>query len=104
MKDLLNFPEEMTAAQSTVSRFLKRYIGEIDSKNFQLFLQFCTGSDLLDKEILIEFIETTDFLHRPQSPTYGCVIKLPTGYYCYPNFHSEFNSILTRSMWVMDVV
>ncbi|XP_038132507.1 uncharacterized protein LOC119777620 [Cyprinodon tularosa] len=104
VKELLNFPEEMTAAQSTVSRYLKRYIGEIDFNSLQLFLRFCTGSDLLDKAILIEFIETTDFLRRPQSHTCGCVLKLPIGYYSYPDFRSEFNSILTSSMWVMDVV
>lgn len=104
VKALLNFPEEMTAAQSTVSRYLKRYIGEIDCKNLQLFLRFCTGSDVLDKAILIEFIETTDFLRRPQSHTCGCVLKLPIGYYSYPDFRSEFNNILTSSMWVMDVV
>lgn len=104
VKELLNFPEEMTAAQSTVSRYLKRYIGEIDFNNLQLFLRFCTGSNLLDKAILIEFIETTDFLRRPQSHTCGCVLKLPIGYYSYPDFRSEFNSILTSSMWVMDVV
>lgn len=104
VKALLNFPEEMTAAQSTVSRYLKRYIGEIDCKNLQLFLRFCTGSDVLDKAILIEFIETTEFLRRPQSHTCGCVLKLPIGYYSYPDFRSEFNSILTSSMWIMDVV
>ncbi|TKS66005.1 hypothetical protein D9C73_000061 [Collichthys lucidus] len=104
VKALLKFPEEMTAAQSTVSRYLKRYIGEIDCKNLQLFLRFCTGSDVLDKAILIVFIETTNFLRRPQSHTCGCVLKLPIGYYSYPDFRSEFNNILTSSMWVMDVV
>ncbi|XP_036971333.1 uncharacterized protein LOC119028958 [Acanthopagrus latus] len=104
VKGLLNFPEDMTAAQSTVSRYLKRYIGEIDCNHLQLFLRFCTGSDLLDKAILIEFIETTDFLCRPQSHTCGCVLKLPIGYYSYPDFRSEFNNILSSSMWVMDVV
>lgn len=104
VKELLNFPEEMTSAQSTVSRYLKRYIGEIDLNHLQLFLRFCTGSNLLDKAILIEFIETTDFLRRPQSHTCGCVLKLPTGYHSYPDFRSEFNSILMSSMWVMDVV
>ncbi|KAL3976398.1 hypothetical protein ACER0C_022284 [Sarotherodon galilaeus] len=104
VKELLIFPEEMTAAQSTVSRYLKRYIREIDFNYLQLFLRFCTGSNLLDKAIQIEFIETTDFLRRPQSHTCGCVLKLPLGYHSYPDFRSEFNSILASSMWVMDVV
>ena len=104
VKQLLNFPEEMTTAQSTVSHYLKKYIGEIDRNTLQLFLRFCTGSDLLDKAILIEFIETTNFLRRPQSHTCGCVLKVPTGYHSYPDFRSEFNNILTSSMWVMDVV
>lgn len=104
VKALLNFPEEMTSSQSTVCRYLKRYIGEIDSKSLELFLRFCTGSDILDKYIFVEFIEMTDFLRRPQSHTCGCVLKLPIADYSYPDFRSEFNSILTSSMWVMDVV
>lgn len=104
VKALLSFPEEMTAAQSTVCRYLKTYIGETDTKNLELFLRFCTGSDVLDKDIFIEFIETTDFLRKPQSHTCGCVLKLPIAYYSYPDFRSKFNNILTCSMWVMDVV
>ncbi|KAJ0060284.1 hypothetical protein NL108_007791, partial [Boleophthalmus pectinirostris] len=104
VKDLLDFPEEMTAMQLTVSRYLKKYIGETDLTTLQLFLRFCTGSDLVDEAIHVEFIETTDFLRRPQSHTCGCILKLPIGYHSYPDFRSEFNNILTSSLWVMDII
>ncbi|KAF6730950.1 hypothetical protein FQA47_004056, partial [Oryzias melastigma] len=38
------------------------------------------------------------------SHTCGCILKLPIGYHSYPDFRSEFNSILTSAMWVMDVI
>ena len=89
VKGLLNFPEKMTAAKLTVSRYQKRYTREIDCNHLQLFLCLCTGSDLLDKAILTEFKEIPDFLRRPQSHTCGCVLKLPIGYYSYPDFCSK---------------
>lgn len=104
VKDLLHFPEEMMALQLTVSRYLKRYIGETDPNTLQLFLRFCTGSDLVDQAIHVEFIETTDFVRSPQSHTCGCILKLPIGYHSYPDFRCEFNNILSSSMWVMDLV
>lgn len=101
VKDLLHFPEEMTALQLTVSRYLKRYIGETDPNTLKLFLRFCTGgSDLVDQAIHVEFIETTDFFRSPQSHTCGCILKLPIGYHSYPDFRCEFNNILSSSMWV----
>ena len=36
VKQFLNFPEEMTRAQSTVSQYLNRYIGEIERNTLQL--------------------------------------------------------------------
>lgn len=104
VKELLHFPNDMTAPQTTVARYLKRYIAEIDLNTLQLFLQFCTGSDLIEKAITIEFIETTDFLRRPQTHTRGCILKLPVGYHSYPDLRSEFNKILTSSVWVMDII
>lgn len=104
VKELLHFPDDMTAPQTAVARYLKKYIGEIDLNTLQLFLRFCTGSDLMDNPITIEFIETSDFLRRPQTHTCGCILKLPVSYHSYPDLRSEFNKILTSSMWVMDII
>ncbi|XP_065116262.2 uncharacterized protein [Paramisgurnus dabryanus] len=104
VKELLHFPDDMTAAQAAVARYLKKYIGEIDLNTLQLFLRFCTGSDLMDRPITIEFVETSDFLRRPQTHTCGCILKLPVGYHSYPDLRSEFNKILTSSVWAMDII
>ncbi|XP_049329571.1 uncharacterized protein LOC103025983 isoform X1 [Astyanax mexicanus] len=104
VKDLLFFPEEMNASQSLVARYLKRYISELDLHTLQLFLRFCTGSNLIDGPITVEFIETSDFQRRPQSHTCAKILKLPIGYQNYPDLRSDFNSILSSSVWVMDIV
>lgn len=51
----------MTEAQSTISCYLKRFIGEIDCKNLQLFLH---RSDVM----LIEFIETYKVPPKTSTP------------------------------------
>ncbi|KAK7157122.1 hypothetical protein R3I94_007018 [Phoxinus phoxinus] len=104
VKDLLQFPDVMTAPEKAVARYLKRYVGEVDLRTLQLFLRFCTGSNLMEKPIKIEFIETSDFERRPQSHTCGFLLKLPVGYNNYPDLRSDFNAILTSSVWVMDII
>lgn len=104
VKDILKFPEEMTAAQHAVARYLKRYIVEADHQTLQNFLRFCTGSNLMGNPIQVQFIDTSEFQRRPQAHTGGCVLKLPMGYYNYPDLRNDFNSVLTSSVWVMDIV
>ena len=104
MKGLLQFPDMMNPLQTIVARYLKKYLGEIDLSTLQLFLRFCTGSNLMGNPIKIEFIDTSDFERRPQAHTCGCILKLPIGYHNYPDLRSDFNSVLTSSVWVMDIV
>lgn len=104
VRDALRFPEEMTAAQHAVVRFLKRYIVEADHQTLQNFLRFCTGSNLVGNPIQVEFIDTSEFQRRPQSHTCACILKLPVGYYNYPDLRNDFNSVLTSSVWVMDII
>lgn len=49
VKDLLQFPDVMTAPEKAVAHYLKRYVGEVDLRTLQLFLRFCTGSNLMKK-------------------------------------------------------
>ncbi|KAL7400349.1 hypothetical protein ABVT39_010647 [Epinephelus coioides] len=70
VKELLQFPDDMTPAQTAVARYLRRYVGEVDSRTLQLFLRFCTGSNLVEQPIKVEFIEMSDFERRPQSHTW----------------------------------
>ncbi|XP_038159039.1 uncharacterized protein LOC119795229 isoform X1 [Cyprinodon tularosa] len=104
VKELLQFPDVMTATQHAVARHLKRYIVEADHQTLQNFLRFCTGSNLVGHSIKVEFTETSDFQRRPQAHTCGCILKLPVGYYNYPDLRNDFNSVLTSSVWVMDIV
>lgn len=104
VKGLLQFPDVMNPPQTVVARYLKKYLGEIDLSTLQRFLRFCTGSNLMGKPIKIEFIETSDFERRPQSHTCSGILKLPIGYHNYPDLRSDFNSVLTSSVWVMDII
>ncbi|KAK5874643.1 hypothetical protein PBY51_019571 [Eleginops maclovinus] len=103
VKELLMFPLNMSPLQTTVARYLKRYLGEVDMCKLQLFLRFCTGSNLIE-EIEVEFIETSEFQRRPQSHTCSSILKLPLCYHNYPELRSDFNSILISSVWVMDII
>ncbi|KAA0723155.1 hypothetical protein E1301_Tti005274 [Triplophysa tibetana] len=105
VREILVFPEVMTAQQSFVSRFLKKYIMELDDTTLKNFLRFCTGADLLTgNRITVNFIETSDFQCRPQAHTCGCYLMLPLNYQNYPDLRSDFNAVLNSSVWVMDIV
>lgn len=47
VKELLKFPEQINAFETTVARHPKRYIGESDNTTLKSFLRFCTGADML---------------------------------------------------------
>jgi len=68
-------------------------------------LRFSTGANLLVKEkIFIRFVDLEEYGRRPVSHTCGCVLELPRQYDNYPEFRSEFLSILESSVWVMDII
>lgn len=105
VKEILNFPSPMNAAQNNVAKHLKKYIGELDEKGLQSFLRFCTGSDVLfGSHITVHFIETNDFQCRPQASTCGCFLNLPINYQHCPDLRSDFNAILNSSVWVVDTI
>lgn len=104
VKELLLFPKNMTPPQAVVALYLKKYIGEVDISILQHFLRFCTGSNLIESKIEVQFIESSEFEKRPQSHTCACILKVPVGYHNYPELRSDFNSVLRTSVWVMDVV
>ncbi|XP_035985847.1 uncharacterized protein LOC110368198 isoform X1 [Fundulus heteroclitus] len=105
VKQLLKFPEEMTAIQNNVARHLKRYIGECDKGLLEAFLRFCTGADILfGQNITVQFIETTKFQCRPQAHTCGCLLMLPVNYQNYPDLRTDFDLVLRSGVWVMDII
>ncbi|XP_035996096.1 uncharacterized protein LOC118563930 [Fundulus heteroclitus] len=102
---ILNFPTEMTSKQAEVAQHLKRYVRELNEEKLGRFLRFCTGSDLLLSGIIeVEFTVQTSFTRRPIGHTCGMLLELSDSYDSFPDFRSEFNSILESNVWVMDIV
>ena len=102
---LFQFPETMTASESDVAKYLKKYIKDIEIAKLEQFLRYCTGSDILTVEkILVEFTSLTGTERRPIAHTCGCVLQLPRSYESYMDFRYEFDSILSHNIWIMDIV
>lgn len=102
---VLEFPNDMNTAESTVSKHLQRFIKDLDKQKLSDFLRFVTGSNLLVREkISVRFVELQGLARRPVAHTCGCVLELPRAYANYPDFKTEFLSVLESSVWVMDIV
>ena len=100
---ILQPPEQISAKQETVLKFLKKFIR--DTSMLEHFLRFCTGSDVLSVDkIIISFTELSGLQRRPVAHTCGCVLEISTEYENYPQFKSEFEAILGSDIWVMDIV
>lgn len=49
--DSIKFQEQMSSEEKTLSQYLKKPVRKMDDpKNLQLFLWFCTGSDIMTKK------------------------------------------------------
>ena len=74
-------------------------IRDRDKEALGKFLRFCTGSDLLFKEIAVRFTQIDGFARRFIAHTCGCILEIPD----YVEFRSEFTSVLKSDVWVMDI-
>ncbi|KAF6723410.1 hypothetical protein FQA47_022495 [Oryzias melastigma] len=91
--------------QKEAASYLKGFIRELDEIKLQKFLRFCTGTDLvITDSIFVEFQEMTEFTRRPIGHTCGKILHIADSYENFPDFRSEFNSILESNIWVMDIV
>ena len=105
----LKFPEEMSQGEITLSSYVKKFVREMDDPEYLgLFLRFCTGSDLVTKDIQIRFTasELSDNVRCPTTHTCGRVLEIPRSYARDPyiSFKSDFLSILKTRYWQMDIV
>ncbi|XP_078333019.1 uncharacterized protein LOC111100619 isoform X2 [Crassostrea virginica] len=106
----IKFPEEMSSDEKVLSQYLKRLVREMDDpQNLQLFLRFCTGSDIMTKnDIQIRFTSSSvsSNVRCPSSHTCGCVLEIPRSYFQDPYvlFKSDFLSLLRNRYWQMDFV
>lgn len=106
----IKFPEQMSSEEKTLSQYLKKLVREMDDpQNLQLFLRFCTGSDIMTKsDIQIRFTSSnvSSNVRCPSSHTCGCVLEIPRSYSQDPYvlFKSDFLSLLRNRYWQMDFV
>jgi len=106
----LRFSDQMTPEESVLSSYVKRLVREMDDPQYlQLFLRFCTGSDILTKKkIHVRFISSdlSNNARCPSSHTCGCVLEIPRSYSQDPYvcLKSDFLSLLKNRYWQMDVV
>lgn len=106
----IKFPEQMSSEEKTLSQYLKKLVREMDDpQNLQLFLRFCTGSDIMTKnDIQIRFTssDVSSNVRCPSSHTCGCVLEIPRSYSQDPYvlFKSDFLSLLRNRYWQMDFV
>lgn len=106
----IKFPEQMSSEEKTLSQYLKKLVREMDDpQNLQLFLRFCTGSDIMTKsDIQIRFTSSnvSSNVRCPSSHTCGCVLEIPRSYFQDPYvlFKSDFLSLLRNRYWQMDFV
>ncbi|KAF3844212.1 hypothetical protein F7725_013553 [Dissostichus mawsoni] len=102
---LFGAAHKMKSKEAEVALHLKRYIRELDEEKLARFLRFCTGSNLLTSgQIQVEFIAQSSFTRRPIGRTCGMILQLSDNDDSFPDFRSEFNSILESNIWIMDIV
>ena len=97
------FPENISEKETEMKKYLQRFIRELDKEALGKFLRFCTGSNLLLKEIAVRFTQIDGFARRFIAHTCGCILEIPDSYENYVEFRSEFTSVLKSDVWVMDI-
>lgn len=101
---ILKIPESLTEEKKRVVSSLKKFIKESDEKCRSAFLRFCTGSNLANGEINVDFNSTTGLSRAPVAHTCNNLLELPTTYESFMIFRSELNNILDAGVWVMDII
>lgn len=103
---ILHYNENMTQKETAIVEYLKRYLKEHNNERrvLETFLRFCTGANIIAVEkITVTFNSTGGLTRSPVAHTCGCVLELPTTYINYQDFRSEFNSLLTSNVLIMDI-
>ncbi|XP_070551821.1 uncharacterized protein [Ptychodera flava] len=102
---ILKYPDNLSPAENEIMNHLHRFIRGLDKNTLGKFLRFCTGANLMVKqEIWVRFVDLAGLARRPVAHTCGCVLELPRSYENFPQFRSEFKSVIDSGIWVMDIV
>lgn len=106
-KKVLNSLEAQpnTEAERDALKFLQRYIRGLDNAKLVQFLRFTTASDvLITNKIEVSFTRLEGASSRPIAHTCGPLLELPSTYSNFVELRQQFNNILEKSSWEMDIM
>ncbi|CAH1154527.1 unnamed protein product [Phaedon cochleariae] len=101
---LIESNKDISEAESEIMKFLRKFVKESDEKTRCSFLRYCTGSDLPTRQISIQFNDLDGVERVPVAHTCTGLLELSRSYENYVTFRSEFHSLLSSRIWVMDLV
>ena len=94
-----------TEAERDAFKFLQRYIRGLDNTKLIQFLRFTTASDILMTcKIEVAFTKLEGVGCRPIAHTCGPVLELPSTYANFVELREQFNNILDKDTWEMDIM
>lgn len=97
--------EPKSLAERDVFSYLKEYVMNLEMNALKNFLYFTTGADVvLVSKIEISFIAfATRSQRRPIAHTCAPLLEISAAYTSFPDLRDEFNRVLARTDWGMDM-
>lgn len=97
--------EPKTLAERDVFNYLKEYVMSLEMSMLRNFLYFTTGADVvLVPKIEIAFIAfASSAQRRPIAHTCAPLLEISAAYKSFPDFRDEFNKVLMKTDWGMDM-
>eukprot|EP00794_Sanderia_malayensis_P020825 gene20825-22869_t len=95
-----------TDGERDALKFLQRYIRGLGSKAMLQFLRFTTAMDIVVDNIKLEisFIRSEGLGSRSIAHTCGPLLELPSTYTNFVDLRKEFNNILVKDDWNIDIM
>lgn len=102
-KFLIHLKHSQTLKQNEM--LLQRYMRGLDNAKLVQFLRFTTASDvLITNKIEVSFTRLEGASSRPIAHTCGPLLELPSTYSNFVELRQQFNNILEKSSWEMDIM
>ena len=103
--EILAAAQPNTEAERDAFKFLQRYVRGLDNTKLIQFLRFTTASDILTTTKLeVAFTKLEGVGCRPIAHTCGPVLELPSTYSNFVEVRKQFNNILDKDTWEMDIM
>ena len=94
-----------TDAERYALKFLQHYIRGLDNGKLIQFPRFTTASDvLITNKLEVTFTKFEGAACRPIALTCGPLLELPSTYSNFVELREQFNNILEKDMWEMDIM